>query len=350
MRNWVSQRSPRLHPNPPPQNGGGDGRALPLIAGVVVLFVCSIASAQVRTHVIVTFKQSAVVANEQIHLRDVADVSGVEDELRSRLEALPVASLPPDGLRRVVRRDSAMHAIKSAESSLTIDARGATQVFVSLRTQRVAAERLHGIAREHLEAHLRAVAPSVSRLVVEPVGALGDLQVAGGEIDIEPRALKNTRPAKRICVWLDVRRDGKAYRSIPVWMSVQAYAPVLTTTRAFEPRENIPPSAVARAERDIAAVRGDWLSGDDEIAGRRTRFHVPAGAVLRRRDVELSPVVLTDQEVDVRVAVGAVVIQTKAVAEEEGHVGEYIRVRNPSSASIFMARVVGDKAVLVTER
>lgn len=270
-------------------------------AAILFFVVCAAALAQERAHVVVTSKEQAVVDSGEVPLKDVASVEAANPAVAARIGNYP-------------------------------------------------ADSLFGVAREHLEQHLKRHHPSVVRFDVSLAGNLTDMRIPAASISVVPRPISGARVLPRMCVWLDVMRDGKPYRRMPVWLNVRAYAPVVVVRQSLAPRQKLSNLAVVQEERDIAKLQGNALKTSDEAIGKRARHHIPAGTVLRESDVEPSPVVLADQEINVLVASGAVVVETKAVAEEEGHVGEYIRVRNPSSAAIFVARVVGDKSVVVTER
>lgn len=291
-----------------------------------------------------------MIDSAHIRLKDIADVQASDPSLSTKLGSLDVGSLPADGLRRVMQRGQVLATIQKLDRDVRITANGASQIMIERRTSGYPAATLIDTVREHLSRQLRRDHPSLTRIEIVPVGEFPELRAPGGRIDVTPRMQATRRLAQRFCVWLDVQVDGKPYRTLPVWVNVQAYAPVLVARRSLVPRERIGVDDVSREERNIAGFSGTALADFSDVANQRTRLYIPAGKMLKTADVEPSPVVLATQEVNVRVVAGSVEIETKAVAEEEGHVGEYIRVRNPSSAAIFMAQVVGDRSVQVTER
>jgi len=144
--------------------------------------------------------------------------------------------------------------------------------------------------------------------------------------------------------------NGKLERTVPVWLTVKAYAPVLVAKRAIKPREKMEPRSFGVEQRDVAELGNVALALESDLIDKRARTFIPSGAIVRIKDLERNPAVLAEEMVDVRVLAGPIFIETQAVAEQDGYIGDRVRVRNPTTASIFTARVVGDNAVVVTER
>jgi flagella basal body P-ring formation protein FlgA len=243
-------------------------------------------------------------------------------------------------------------AVIAAERDAVVGADAArTRVSVQPRQESYAASALIGIAREYLLRQLREERPALARIEVEPVGEIADLRVPSGDVTVRPRPIRaGSAMSKRVCVWLDVNVNGKLERSVPVWLAVKAYAPALVAKRAIKPREKTGLGSFAVEERDVAEFGNAALATDGDLIDKRARTFIPAGAVVRIKDLERNPSVLAEEMVDVRVLAGPIFIETQAVAEQDGYIGDRVRMRNPTTASIFTARVVGEKAVVVTER
>lgn len=219
------------------------------------------------------------------------------------------------------------------------------------RTEVYPAGALVGAAAEHLRSYLREHHPTLARIEIEPAGNVADLHLPAGTLAVRPRFLAASGGlSKRVCVWLDVRVNDKLERSVPVWLTVSAYAPTLVAKRAIKPREKLAPAWFSAEERDVAALGRNPLATAGDIVGQRARSFIAAGAIVQMKDLERSPSVIADDLVDVRVQSGPIVIETQAVAQQDGYVGDRVRLRNPTTAAIYTARVVGDKSVLVTER
>lgn len=313
------------------------------VAALLWLLLTSATAAE-RSEAVIVLKDNVSVDRVELRLSDIADVQTLDIELRSRLANLHVGSAPAIGMRRTIRRDDVLRLLTAMDDRPLYVGQGAARTIIQRNSNFYSAEKLAEAARDFVKQQLAAQHPMLTRVDVS-VDKLADIRVPAGEIVLRPRSIRGNRLARRISVWVDVVLHGKLYRSVPVWLSVQAYAPVLVAQRGMGARELLLAADVAVEERDVAGIGGMALMHQQDIAGQRTRTSLARGTILRASDVEINPSVLKDQEVEVRVTTGTVRITTRAIAQEEGHFGSIIRVRNPSSALVYRARVVGDRAV-----
>jgi flagella basal body P-ring formation protein FlgA len=200
-------------------------------------------------------------------------------------------------------------------------------------------------AREYLVQHLAAAAGPALRVEATAVGQMESVRLPAGSV-LQPRMTGDVHPSKRMCVWVDVAVQGRRVQSIPVWFAVTAYRPVALTTRALGVHESIAAGDVRFEERDIAGIGGKPLTPGHDFAAQRTRRPVGMGQIVTEVDVEARPMVIRQQEIDVRVTAGSVVIETKGIAMAEGNVGQRILVRNPLSQESYYAKVVADGRVV----
>lgn len=319
------------------------------LASVLVLF-CATAAGAETPGVVLVFADHAVVDGADIRLGDVASIRTADSDLRAQLEKLRLAPAPVASIPRRLRSDAITQLVERTVTRVALTAQGARQIAVERRTVVYPATRQIEQARQYLLQRLHEQYPALGQVDIAAVGDLPDLSLPAGAIDARPRPLQGNGLAKRVCVWLDLRVDGKTYRSVPVWLSVAAHGPALVARHAIKPRESVQPSDFVQEDRDVAELGSPALTTVADLAGQRARTFIPAGAIAQRKDFEPNPSVRADETVDVRVTAGAIVIETQAVAEEDGRVGDTVRVRNPITASIFTARVVGDKLVAITER
>jgi len=202
-------------------------------------------------------------------------------------------------------------------------------------------------AGEQLAEQLRVAHSGYSRIEVNPVGAMPRLPVSASEV--VARTPSELRMRNRICIWLDVRQPARVVKSVPVWFEVRAYKSIPVTVRALRPKEALHEPDVMLQEREVAGLQEPLMNGLPP-SGLRTRRYLAAGSMLRAADLEPMPPVQSSQRVAVRVVTGSVVIETTGIAEQEGWMGDTIRIRNASSDASFSAQVANDSRVEVVTR
>ena len=319
-------------------------RAFSLIGA---LLVSSVALAGASESVVIALRDRADVTGDQIRLADIAELRGGDAFLRQRLASFKVAPTPRLGASRTVRHDDLRRLLRRhlGEHPFMIEG---SSVKVERPVAEYAGALFSDAARNHLLSHLQRTRTDLTKMDIAPVAEMDSVRGPVGQWRIVPRQIQGDGLAKRVCVWLDLDINGATYRTIPVWLRVSAFRSVLTVRRAHDFREPIAARDLVAEERDVAALRSAPLEAGKE--GLRARRSIAAGATVLAADVESQPPVLADQEVDVRAVVGSIAIDTRAVAEKEGDVGDVIRVRNPSSTQTYVVRVVGVGKTLAIDR
>lgn len=203
------------------------------------------------------------------------------------------------------------------------------------------------IAGDFLAAAVRSRHPELTRVEVNPVGNAARARVTGDAL--LPRLPEGLRLTRRVCVWVDVMQGGRRVDSVPLWFALRAYRTTLVALHPLRPKQPVLPGDVVRQEHAVT-LSDDALSEVAAVAGNRVKRYLRAGAVLHARDLEAIPAVLSDQPVAVHMVSGSFDIETTGVAEEEGRLGEMIRVRNPSSGTSYQATVTSINRVEVVSR
>lgn len=307
------------------------------------------ASAGVDAPALITLHEHAVVTAAHIRLADVADVQAVDPARRESLQAAKIAPAPGIGTHRTLtRKDVERSLARTAEHGFVIEGAPVTTIERPAADYEGAA--FVDVARRFLLARLSEEHPDLARLEVTPVGDLPAVRGPAGESRLTARSVRGDMLAKRVSVWVDLEINGALYRRVPVWLAVNAYRPVWVSQRAYRGKEPFMTSDFAVEERDVAALRGAPLALDASLAGLRARRSMSAGGIVQAADVEAQPPVIAHEEIDVRLLAGPIAIDTRAIAEEEGARGAYIRVRNPASALTYTARVVDRGKALVADR
>lgn len=200
-----------------------------------------------------------------------------------------------------------------------------------------------------VEERLRAEHPELVRIDIQPVARPENAASADADRGLFPVLPRHDLLAKRVVVYFESRQS-RVMRRIPVWLAVSAYRPVLTTWRALRPGEKVGASDLVMREMDVTQLDGAVLDSTEGLAGLRVRRYLPANTAVRRADLEVAPPVVREQDVAVRVSAGRVSIETRGVAQQDGRTGEFIRVKNPVSAEVYMAQVAGAGTVEIVRR
>jgi len=202
-------------------------------------------------------------------------------------------------------------------------------------------------ARSALLEYLARVHPELSRVELEATSKI-PAEVAARAGGLDPVfSVRDGGLARRMCVWVKTRAPNQDATVLPVWFALKAYQRVWVATRSKAAHQLLEQGDLALEERDVAPLGATPLSGDAQVTGWRARRALAVNRVVLRDALEAVPPITRGADVEVLVHYGAVHIQTRAVALQDGRLGDQVRVQNPNSLAIFIARVVGDQRVWV---
>jgi hypothetical protein len=240
----------------------------------------------------VTLHEESVVSGAFIRLGDVAHTEVAE------LRELRIGHSPRAGASLVLKRTEVERMVARLKPALAVRVGGAERVTV--RRGPLATLELATVQQRAEGALRRALAERFGRYEIEAAAETArSIAIPRGRLELKSRAPTQIGDGTRATVWTDVIVEGRHYQSIPLHFWV----------RATEPIAPAPERGTARA----------------------------AGVV-------------RNQPVAVRIAVGAVRLETTAVAIRDGRPGEVIRVRNSMSNQTYPARVAGPGVVEVLWR
>jgi len=221
---------------------------------------------------------------------------------------------------------------------------GAERVLVYRRGQALAAGQYVAWAQERLQSQL---AGSEGRFEIAPIGDYRDLNLPGGAVNAKAHfdagvGRRETR------VWLDLLVDGNFYTTVPVQFRVRHFLSALVLLQTGTAHLPLGAAQVEQREVDVSEVRGAALRAPQQLAGMRLRHDVAAGVALSEEDIELRPPVRSGSEIQVFATVGSIVVQTGAVAQRDGFIGQRIGAWLPKNNEQLMVEVIGEDRAIVS--
>jgi flagella basal body P-ring formation protein FlgA len=286
----------------------------------------------------------ATIDGASVTLGEIAHVQGRGSADTAALAALSLGPAPHIGLERRVRRDDVVRALRARgwDETDSVTYSGALVTTIHVASKNVPADALVRCAGDALSAALAARYRDVK---LSPIDAPVTLALPVAQIDYRARPPLLPKPlAHRVPQWVDVYADGRLYRSIPVTFDVSAHIEVLAAGRDLQQDASLGASGVAWREVDAARVDAQPLPPEALSDGLTMRHAVQAGAPLTWRDVAVRPAVAHGDWVVLRAGAGAVHIEERARALEDGQPGARVHVKVASGVELS-ARVVGSGVV-----
>lgn len=184
------------------------------------------------------------------------------------------------------------------------------------------------------------------RTVVEPLAPWGELMLDGTHWELELRALPSTVSSRMLLSGrlLTDTEDAFAFQ-VPVrcehWMQVRL------AERNLVPGEPLLEDDFTLQERDLVRLLQPVMPASAELDNLEVAQAVSEGQPLLWRQVGPKPLIRRGQPVEAIADDGLLQVRLKAIAQENGQLGEVITVRNPTSLQNFHAEILDNETVLV---
>lgn len=163
------------------------------------------------------------------------------------------------------------------------------------------------------------------------------------------------------CATLAFSRRGGPYgrvsvtakcRSPMAWSAVlparvNVMSPVVVLRRPLPRNSLIGAGDLTLEPRDLADLRGDFVTDPTLVTGWTTKRDLAAGAVLTARQLKPSITVGRGDEVKITAGTGPIRVQATGTALTQGATGELISVRNITSERLIRAWVTGPGRVTI---
>jgi flagella basal body P-ring formation protein FlgA len=197
------------------------------------------------------------------------------------------------------------------------------------------------VAERSLMSALTEAYPHVTQWSVEPLlGKRQETRLA----DLDPFRADVVRVGKRSAVRL--MRDG-ARASTVVWFAVRGMQALPSARTDIRAQTALVPELCEEVVHDALALTCSPVASPAALAGMRAARTIRAGEAICSQSLEPRPAVSRGEDVTVISTSGAVQIVGRGVAQQDGIVGQVLRVRNPSSGEFYSAAVSGEREVVV---
>lgn len=288
----------------------------------------------------VTLPVEARVEGVEIRLGDIAEVKGDDAAEVALVRNVSLGYAPAPGHSRLLNALRISEEVRTSAPGvdLIFDGVGACRVWPVVEA--LPGSRIEEAARGALE--LAFAGRDVTLTAVQPPA---DLRLPKGENPAELRAEVSgeARPG-RVGVRVQISVDGAAWRNVITTWEVKEWQVRPVLMRRALPGETI--QAAMLEHRRVPVSRTEALHAGHLIGAQLARA-VEAGSALYADDVVRELLVRVGGSLMLEVRRGAVTARVPAVAEENGALGDEVRVRPTNGTRTLRARVVGRDTVRV---
>lgn len=289
----------------------------------------------------VVLSGEAEVSSSGMTLGEIAKISSSSPALASALKGLSAGSAPWPGQSIQVDAGQVRLRMKAAR----LDPAGVVfpepaRVRVKRAAQTVSGQEAADKAKEAVQAAWQ----QPDRMECDILRAPQDISIRSGKLELVPQPPTDLRPGI-LSVPVEVRADGKRERTLSVSLRLRVYRQMVTVTQALARGQVVSASDVSLQEKEVAAGCTGALTDIAEAENMRTRRPIAMGCVLRKADLDVVPLVRRGGPVVIEATAGRVCVRANGLAQQDGVMGEMVKVRPDHSREDISAKVTGDGRV-----
>ena len=320
------------------------------LAAVLVTVACGVAQDTGGTErpVQIELRGATSLPGVDVRLGDVATVRSIEPELARRVRDIRIADRPALGFSRTFDRADVHAALASAGVPRdAVALTGAERTVAQPATRVLEAEALRRVADAILEKTLLADPDVVTRF--EPLRPIRQERVPAGRtsVQLRGRAVPDRSAITRATVAVDVVVDGAVWRTIDVDYRLQRFVTATTVVRAIPRGARLSRADLTPVEVELGSRRGHHFARAEDLVGLVAARDLAVGRPLLVDDATAPTVVQKNDPVRLISRRGRIQIAVRAVALEDGAIGDHVQVKNLAGGQPVQAVVHGPGLVIV---
>jgi flagella basal body P-ring formation protein FlgA len=316
---------------------------MPIALVLLMLTRVFVIDAGAASPLTISLKEEAAVATAAVLLKDVAVLYGPDKHELDVLAQMKIADSPVFGETAILSRNRIRELVRAAAGPLAAGAMsGALAVRVRLQCRPVTEDDVRPLLRARI---LEATPWKESEIEIRSIGNLKGIEIPTNGSEIRVSAEGEVFGAKSMMAPLEIIQEGKILRSYWITAEINIRAEVLAATRKISSGMAIAPDDIEKKTAEIPDMRGSYARDPEEAVGKVSRRSIFPGGFLTR-DAFANPfLVKSGETVRLHLARNGITLISLAKAEQNGQLGQVIRVRSLEFAAFLKAQVTGRSEV-----
>ncbi len=293
----------------------------------------------------VVLRDVVTIDSEDVHLGQIALVSGADEGLRQSLAAMIILPAPQPGETRSISAERVRIALQQC-TEIPPDCifGGAGAVAVTRGHTKVSAAELERLAVDHVLSHLPYPRHDVT---IVNVSAGGDLILPRGRLHFDIRPVAEADYIGNVPLAVEAFVDGKPAQRTMVTVTSEVLAPVVMSRRPLARHQVIKAEDVVVGRMDLARAPTGGFSDPAQVVGQRASRMISAQTVVTGQMIENPPLVQRGDSVTILAENHGMRVTTMGKARQKGSRGDRIAVVNLDSQRTIYAQVVDERIVAV---
>jgi len=289
-------------------------------------------------------KPEVTVRGRYLTMADVATVNTNHAQIKEMVDALRLGRSPQIGYVEQFTREALERTLKMQllNFSWTVDWVGARAVKIRLAAHLYETANLVEVAKAHL---LQELGTRFEAVDVQPVLPIADVMLPSGDVTLRSRKIDIRQFSTRVPVWIDIEVNGVMYRSVVVPFSVHISQTVYVAKRDLPEGILVSSDDFEVRTQEVSDMINQVVAIPNMQGTRRIRRQIRRGQILTSKHVAQPGVVLRGDFVKLVFAAGGVLLETRAIAQQDAQLGQLVKVKPEKSSEPILGRVISDGVI-----
>jgi flagellar basal body P-ring formation protein FlgA len=329
----------------------GEGRihSLPCMISRLLLFIGAVfmlsTVAFSSDTLSIRLKNESAIRSMTIYLGDVADLNGKNQSLVEILGKISLGRTPEFGSVRTLSRNQIDKYVQAETGeTVVLNYSGAAAVQVRRKGSDIDEADVVTLLRSHIA---ETTGWNELEITVTSINNLQGLELPPGDSSVRISPSGTILGHRNLLAPLEILRNGTTFRSLWITADVEITSSILVATGKIVPGKVVAPDDVEVKTMTITDLRGAYARVPGDIVGKVARRNFSSGDPLTTEAFSEPFLINRGDMVSLRLERNGVILTSMVRAEQNGRMGQVIRVRNFEFSSVLDAEVTGHAEVSV---
>lgn len=293
----------------------------------------------------ISLREDAAVASAKVLLKDVADLRGPDRHQIERLGQIEIVDSPVFGETVIVSRNQLSALVQVAAGPLPAELfAGAASVCIRLQGRQITADEIAPILRSYI---LEKTSWRESEVAIRSIGNLKDIELPPIDAAFRLSSSGTVIGKRNILAPLVILQGGRILRSYWITAEIGVRAEVLTAARKIAAGKIASKDDIGKQSTEITDLRAVYARNPEDVLGRVSRRALLPGDPLTRDNFSDPLLVRHGETVRLRLERDGIILKSLAKAEQDGRLGQFIRIRSADFPAFLKAQVTGRAEVMM---
>jgi flagellar basal body P-ring formation protein FlgA len=319
----------------------GEGRIRSLLSTIYLILTVAIfiPPASGSGSIVVKLKDQVSVQSNRIVLNDIAEFQGTDSGQLAQLAQVPLGNAPRLGIVATLSRYQLSGFIQKVMDPIpAISFEGAEVVQIKLQGRPVESEEITRILKDFL---IKTLPWKESEIEIQSIEHPQGIELPPGEAQLQISSRLPVTGRGRIIFPFEIVQEGKVIRNFWTTTKINVNKGVFTAQRPIRVGKVIELEDVVLSGATISDFHATYLRTLDEILGKVAQRNLSPGDPLTRESFADPILIKRGETIQLRLQRSGIALTAKGRAEQDGRLGQTIRVRNMEFSTLLNAQITG---------